>query len=146
MLIVPLVLIGPFIFVEKKASEPLIPMYLFRKRAFNLSVAGGFFANAIYFSCIIFVPLFMQNVRNADPVLAGMCVMPMTLSFVVMCILSGKIIARTGRYRVQNIIGFLIAFSGTLMLFCNELIVVKYTRLWHDDYSRCRSRSQCSDI
>jgi EmrB/QacA subfamily drug resistance transporter len=117
LFLVPLFLFPLFMWIEKNAQDPLIPLFLFKKSVFNLSVLCSFFSNSVFFGGIIFVPLFMQNVLGASPTFAGLCIMPMTLSFVITTIFTGKIVSRTGHYRKLQITGFAFALVGTLLLF-----------------------------
>lgn len=117
LFIVPLILFPLFLWIERRAQDPLIPLFLFKNSIFNFSVLCGFFSHAVFFAVIIFLPLYMQNVLGAGPTVSGMCVMPMTLSFVITVIITGKAVSRTGRYRKMQITGFLLALVGTALLF-----------------------------
>ncbi len=112
-----LVALPLFIMIEARATHPLIPLFLFRRKAFTVSVIGGFFSYSVFFGGIMFIPLYLQNVMKVRPAVSGLCIMPMTLSFIVSAIVSGRRVASTGRYRNRFITSFAVASAGGLLLF-----------------------------
>jgi hypothetical protein len=58
------------------------------------------------FGAIMFLPLFVQGVLGKSATNSGIILMPMMLGAIVTSIGAGQILARTGRYKVIVIIGF----------------------------------------
>ena len=56
-----------FVWQERRAAEPIIPLDLFRSRVFNVASAMGFTIGMAMFGAIIFIPLFLQLVYGATP-------------------------------------------------------------------------------
>ncbi|MGH9030397.1 MAG: MFS transporter, partial [Acidimicrobiales bacterium] len=56
-----------FCFVQQRAAEPLMPLWLFRNQVFTVTSAVGFIVGFIMFGAIIYIPLYMQTVHGASP-------------------------------------------------------------------------------
>ena len=99
------VLVGVFIYVERKAIEPVLPLHLFRLRAFWVTSVVGFIVGFAMFGAITYLPAFFQVVRGISPTLSGLQLLPLMAGLLVVSIGSGQIISRTGRYRFWPIAG-----------------------------------------
>lgn len=88
-----------FIVVEERAEDPVLPLSLFKNRAFSVSVVTVFLTAVAMFGSIIFLPLFAQKVIGFSATYAGLILTPLMLGMVVMSTLTGQIVSRTGRYR-----------------------------------------------
>lgn len=105
-----------FIHEERLASEPIIPLRLFRERSFLLSSLIGFIIGMSLFGSVTFLPLYLQIVKEATPTQAGMQLLPLMGGLLLTSIISGRIISRTGKYRVFPIAGTLLASIGMGLL------------------------------
>ncbi len=117
MIAVSVLSLPVFLRIESSADNPLIPLFLFRRRAFAVSVTGGFLSYAVFSGGIMFIPLYLQSVMKIRPVISGLCLMPMTLTFICSAIISGRRISVTGKYRNRFIISFIFATLGAVLLF-----------------------------
>ncbi|XRD86359.1 MFS transporter [Dyella acidisoli] len=108
-------LIG-FFYEERHASEPIIPLDLFKDRTFLLSCLIGFIVGMSMFGAMTFLPLYLQVVKDSTPSQAGMQLLPMMCGITVSSIASGRIISRIGRYRVFPIAGTLLASVAMALL------------------------------
>jgi EmrB/QacA subfamily drug resistance transporter len=99
------VLVGVFVLVERKAKEPVLPLHLFRQRAFSVTSIVGFIIGFAMFGAITYLPAFFQVVRGVSPTLSGVQLLPLMAGLLVVSIGSGQIISRTGRYRFWPIAG-----------------------------------------
>jgi EmrB/QacA subfamily drug resistance transporter len=104
-----------FIVVELLAKEPILPLDLFKNRIFTLSVITMALVGIGMFGAIINLPLFIQGVQGASATTSGNAITPMMFSLIVVSVVSGQILSRTGRYRILGIVGTL-ALSGGLFL------------------------------
>jgi MFS family permease len=101
-----------FIFVERKAEEPILPFDLFRNRTYVLgNTAALLIAGIGFFGAILFLPIYMVMVVGVSASAAGLTVMPMTLGMVIASFLSGQIVARLGKYKIV-----LLAGAGLMVL------------------------------
>ncbi len=109
-------LLALFPFVEQRASEPILPLSLFRNRIFVVSSAIGFIIGIALFGSITFLPLFLQIVRGRNPTSSGLQLTPMMAGLLLTSIVGGQIISRTGKYRPFPIAGTAIATVGMALL------------------------------
>lgn len=108
--------IAGFIYEERQAAEPIIPLALFRERTFVLSSLIGFIVGMALFGSVTFLPLYLQVVKNSTPSEAGMQLLPLMGGLLVTSIIGGQIISKIGRYRYFPIIGTFIACIGMFLL------------------------------
>src|SRR5437588_6113695 len=74
--------IGLFVLVEQRASEPIIPLGLFRDSIFNVTTATAFLFGVSMFGAIFFIPLFMQKVIGVSATNSGVVLTPLMLGWV----------------------------------------------------------------
>ncbi len=111
-----LVLLAIFSRVERRASEPIIPLQLFRNRTFLATDALGFVLGFALFGAITFLPLYMQVVKGVSPTISGLRLLPLVAGLLVTSIGSGQAISRWGRYKVFPIVGTALMVVGLLLL------------------------------
>ena len=109
-------LIGAFIWQERRAPEPLIPLSLFRSSIFRVATAMGFFIGVAMFGAIIFIPLFLQLVYGVSPTSSGLRMLPLMAGLLTASILSGRAITRVGRYKAFPIAGTAVTSLGMFLL------------------------------
>ena len=107
-----LVLLALFAAQERRASEPIIPLRLFRDRVFSVANALMFIVGVTMFGTIVFIPLFLQVVRGVSPTRSGMLLLPLTAGFITASVSMGRIISRIGRYKVFPVVGTALASIG----------------------------------
>jgi EmrB/QacA subfamily drug resistance transporter len=105
-----------FIVVERRASEPVLPLRLFRNRVFTISSSVGMIVGFSMFGAITYLPLFLQIVRGQSPTASGLQLIPMMAGMLVMSVVSGQMISRTGKYRFFPIAGTFVLATGLFLL------------------------------
>ena len=105
-----------FLVVERRAEEPVIPLRLFRSSVFSASNIASFAVAMVMFGSIIYIPVYAQGVLGVDATNSGLILMPLMLGLVVMGILSGLVITRTGRYKGIMLSGVAIMGAGLFLL------------------------------
>ena len=110
------VLVVLFVWWEKRAAEPIVPMSLFSNPVFRISSAVGFVLGAAMFGAIVYLPVYLQVARGAEPTQAGLQLLPLMLGLLVASITSGRLITRWGRYKIFPIIGTGTAAVGMYLL------------------------------
>jgi EmrB/QacA subfamily drug resistance transporter len=113
---VAVVLIATFVFVERRASEPILPLRLFGDRVFRVTSLIGLVVGFALFGSITYLPLFLQVVGGASPTGSGLQLLPLIGGLLVTSIASGQIISRTGHYRPFPIAGTAIMTVGLILL------------------------------
>jgi EmrB/QacA subfamily drug resistance transporter len=110
------VLVGLFAVVERRATEPVLPLHLFSIRTFSVANFVGFIVGFAMFGAMTFLPLFFQIVRGESPTISGLQLLPLMVGLLIVSIGSGQIISRTGHYRAFPIIGTGLVAVGLLLL------------------------------
>jgi EmrB/QacA subfamily drug resistance transporter len=114
--IVGAILLVAFVFVERRAAEPVLPLHLFRNRVFAVATATMFIVGLAMFGGIIYLPLFLQVVGRKSATNAGLLLLPLILGIVFTSIVSGRVISRTGRYKIFPVVGMLVMSAGLYLL------------------------------
>lgn len=91
--------VGLFYVVERRASQPLIPLSLFSDRVFVSTNAASFLSAFALFAAITFVPLYVQSVRGGAGA-AALAVFPLSIGWSGTSILSGRVVHRVGERRL----------------------------------------------
>lgn len=105
-----------FIYAERKAKEPILPLYLFRNSVFTVSTISGFLLGAITLAATVYIPLFLQLVQGLSPSASGAYLTPLMFTMIITAILSGQIISKTGTYKKLAIISFAVGTLGMFLL------------------------------
>ncbi len=101
-----------FVMWERRASEPLIPMNLFRSDIFSVSVLLSVLTGVAMFASILYIPQYQQIVRGYSPTKSGLATLPLIAGMMIASITSGRIITKTGRYKPFPIFGTLMIAIG----------------------------------
>jgi EmrB/QacA subfamily drug resistance transporter len=109
-------LTGLFIFAESRASEPIIPLRLFKDMVFRIGNLFSFLSGFAMFSGLIFLPLFFQAVMGMSPTQSGLAMLPVIIGLFAASISSGQAITRTGRYKIYPVVGSIILAVALLLL------------------------------
>jgi EmrB/QacA subfamily drug resistance transporter len=88
-----------FVWIESRVPEPIVPLALFRIRAFTISVTAMFLAAFGFFTAVIFLPRWFQTVAGASATESGYNILALLAGLIVSAIASGQIVARTGHYK-----------------------------------------------
>ena len=109
------VLLAAFLWVERRASEPILPLTLFRNRIIAVASIGGLILGVTMFGVSTYVPLFVQGVKGGSGTDAGIVLTPLLFSWPIASVISGKLVLRFG-YRTIAVIGAILTTLGSLML------------------------------
>ena len=89
-------LLAAFVAWELRAREPMLPMRLFRSRAFSASNAAMFFTFASLFSAVFFFAQFLQTGLGYGPLETGLRLIPWTATFITVAPVAGALADRIG--------------------------------------------------
>jgi EmrB/QacA subfamily drug resistance transporter len=101
---------------ERRAADPIVPFHLLRMPAVAVASSALFLGTAALFSITVFVPLFLQTTTGATPTEAGLLLVPAMLGITVSTTLSGRSIARTGRYKRFPVAGLGMMTAALILL------------------------------
>jgi MFS family permease len=116
MAVISTVLLVIFCFVEVHVAEPIIPPSLFRNRTFSAASAVSFAIGFTMFGSIVYLPLYLQIVHGATPTSSGLELLPMVGGMLITFIVSGRLVSRTGRYKIFPIMGLAVTTVGLVFL------------------------------
>jgi EmrB/QacA subfamily drug resistance transporter len=105
-----------FVFVESRAADPIVPLDLFRNRSFTISVIAMFMASMAFFAPVVFLPRWFQVVGGASATQSGYQILALLGGLIISAILSGQIVARTGRYKMLALGAPLVMAFGLYLL------------------------------
>ncbi|WPS86017.1 MDR family MFS transporter [Brevibacillus halotolerans] len=105
-----------FIYVEKQARNPVIPLHLFRNDIFTISNVIGFIVGAGMYASIMYMPFFIQGVLGYSATHSSYLTMPMTLSLVVGSAVCGQLMTKTGTYKKFALGGLVLMLVGMYLL------------------------------
>ncbi|WP_219418303.1 MDR family MFS transporter [Pseudonocardia nigra] len=111
-----IVLVVAFLFAERRAAEPVLPLPLLRNRVFAAASAVGFVIGFAMFGAITYLPLFLQVVQGSSPTVAGLRMLPMMLGLLLTSIGTGQLISCWGRYKVFPVVGTAVTAVGLVLL------------------------------
>lgn len=111
-----LVFVILFVINENHVPEPVINAHLFTNPIFSLSLTIGLLVAMGFFGAVMFLPLFVQAVVGLSPQNSGVVLTPMMLSFIVGSVVGGQLMSRTGKYKLQALIGAALMIVGGFLL------------------------------
>ena len=78
------VLMAAFVAIERRVSEPMLPLGLFRRRAFTGVQLAAFAVSGSMFALFLYLTLYLQSFLGYSPIEAGLRYLPITVaSFIV---------------------------------------------------------------
>ena len=106
-----------FVFWEAKiASEPIIPMHLFRNQVFSVSNAMALVVGITMMGSLIYLSVYLQFVVGYSPTGAGLAILPMMLGVGPAAMATGIAISKIGKYKPFPIVGSAIAVLGMFLM------------------------------
>jgi EmrB/QacA subfamily drug resistance transporter len=116
LLLTTVAMTGALVLRERRAADPIVPLKLLRTRSVAVASSALFLGTAALFSITVFVPLFLQAATGATPTEAGLLLAPAMLGITVSTALSGRAIARTGRYKRFPVAGLALITASLVLL------------------------------
>ncbi len=111
-----LALLVVFLAVERRAREPVLPIAVLRDEVFRIAGLLSLIVGFALFGSVTFLPLFFQTVFHSSPTGAGLRLIPLMGGLVLTSVVSGRVISRTGHYRLFPIAGTATMTVGLLLL------------------------------
>jgi predicted MFS family arabinose efflux permease len=98
------------------ATDPILPLRLFRDRAFAVPVLISLLIGFALFGTISYIPAYLQIALGSSATQAGLLVTALMGGVLTTTIVSGRLISRTGRYRGYPVAGTALAGVGLALL------------------------------
>ncbi|MEV7993206.1 MFS transporter [Streptomyces sp. NPDC086077] len=120
-------LLAIFLLIETKASEPIVPLRLFRNRTITLASLASLFVGIAMFAGTIFFSQYFQLARDKSPTMSGVLTIPLIGGLFLSSTVSGQVITRTGRWKAWLLAGGVLVTGGLGLLG-----TIRYdTEYWH---------------
>jgi EmrB/QacA subfamily drug resistance transporter len=116
LIVLGLVILVGFVFVEFRAKEPIIPLDLFKRRDYSVSMSAVFVFGIAMFAAVLFLPRFYQTVRGISATASGYYIWPLLVGLMGGSIGSGLLISRIGRYKWLMTAGAVVMLIGGFLL------------------------------
>ncbi|WP_232236166.1 MFS transporter [Nocardia sp. BMG51109] len=105
-----------FVLAEFRAAEPIVPMRLFRNRTITLASAVSLLVGVAMFAGTVFFNQYFQLARGKSPTMSGVMTIPLIGGLFIASTVSGRIITRTGRWKVWLVCGGVLITAGLGLL------------------------------
>jgi EmrB/QacA subfamily drug resistance transporter len=104
------------VLVERRAPDPVVPLWLFRERTVVLSVVASLVVGLVMFGGTVFLGQYFQIARSYDPTAAGLLTLPLIGGMLVAATGSGQLISRYGRWKPYLVAGAILISTGLWLL------------------------------
>jgi EmrB/QacA subfamily drug resistance transporter len=105
-----------FVSRERRATEPVLPLSLFANPVMRAAAGINFTSGLLLWCGIFFVPQFVQQVREVSPTRSGLVLMPLMFGAALGTLVTGRLVARSGRYRAWPITGGVLMTIAMVLL------------------------------
>ena len=132
LFVISMTLLVLFYHLEKRAVEPIVPFNVLTRSSIFVNVIAMMFS-AILIGVDVYTPIFLQNVQGHGPLIAGLLLLPMTITWTLVSIPLGKLVIRFGGKPVVlvgmvvtliSLLPLLMIVSGTSMAFIIAMVLV----------------------
>ncbi|WP_020494818.1 MDR family MFS transporter [Sciscionella marina] len=94
-----------FVFAERRAKEPTLPLRLFRNPVFTVASALSFVVGFAMLGALSYLPTYLQYVHGISATDSGVRMLPMVLALLVAGVIAGNLVGKTGHYKSFPILG-----------------------------------------
>jgi MFS family permease len=108
--------IGGFVWAEHSASDPILPLHLFRRNVFTVSVILAFIVGFALLGAMTFLPTYLQYCQGVSATMSGVRTLPMVIGLLGASIFAGNFVSKTGRYKPFPIVGGAVMAVGLWLL------------------------------
>ncbi|MCW2789164.1 MAG: major facilitator superfamily 1 [Aeromicrobium sp.] len=115
VLVAAAVLLVGFVLVERRAAEPILPLWIFRRRVLIGANASSLVVGVLLIGLTSYVPLYAQGVLGTDALVAGFAVAAMTLGWPLAAALAGRFYLTIG-FRDTAFMGSAFVVAGAAVL------------------------------
>jgi MFS family permease len=126
LLLVSLICWRLFIWIERKAEEPILDPQVFTNRTFLTAAVGVLLSFFGFVGIMSYYPLFLQGVQSASATLSGWMLMPFSMLMAFMGVPAGLLLAKTKRYKWMLVSSYGVLTIG---MFCTVLFNIE-TPIW----------------
>jgi EmrB/QacA subfamily drug resistance transporter len=100
-----------FVLVERRAAEPVLPLWVFRRRILTAGNLVGLCVGALMIGLSSYVPTYVQGVLGTGALVAGLALAALTVGWPLAAALSGRLYLRIG-FRSTSLLGSAVILAG----------------------------------
>ena len=109
-------LLAAFVVVERRAVEPILPLWVFSRRLLCATTIVGFGVGAILMGLTSYVPTFLEGSLHVRPVVAGLALAALTIGWPATASIAGKLYLRYGFKRTASLGVALVVLGSSVLL------------------------------
>ena len=113
LIAISVALLGAFILIERRTSNPLMPFSIFRLRTLRGADVVGLLIGMSLFGVFFFLSLYMQQVLGYDALKTGFAYLPLALNIIVSAGVASQLVTRIG-FKPTLIAGMLLVGGGLI--------------------------------
>ncbi|MCU1593096.1 MAG: transporter [Frankiales bacterium] len=105
-------------FVPREAAmgeDAILPLRIFKDKVFSVTSVVAFFVGMVMFGGLVLIPLYLQIVKQMSPTRSGLTMIAFMVGLMGTSLVVGRVMQRTGRYKIFPIFGTAIMFFGALL-------------------------------
>ncbi|GAB3127355.1 MFS transporter [Glaciibacter psychrotolerans] len=110
-----ILLLAAFVIVERRAAEPILPLWVFSRRLLLTTTLVALGVGAILIGLTSYVPTYLEGSLGVTPLISGLALAALTIGWPISASLSGRFYLRIG-FRSTVLLGMAITLVGTLSL------------------------------
>jgi EmrB/QacA subfamily drug resistance transporter len=88
------ILLAAFVAIERRVAEPMLPLGLFRRRAFTGVQLAAFAVSGSLFALFLYLTLYLQNYLGYSPFETGLRYLPITVASFIAAPIAGALLSR----------------------------------------------------
>ena len=115
-----------FVLVERRAEEPVLPLWVFRRRVLLSAMLASLVVGVLMMGLSSYVPLYAQTALGHGALVSGLALAAMTLGWPIAASNAGRLYLTLG-FRATMLIGGVVGFAGALLL----LTIDVDSSIWH---------------
>ncbi len=108
-------LLVAFVFAERRAAEPILPLWVFSRRLLLTTALISVGVGAILIGLTSYVPTYLESALGTKPIVAGLTLAVLTIGWPISASLSGRLYLRIG-FRTTALIGMSLVVVGAVIL------------------------------
>jgi multidrug resistance protein len=109
------VLLAAFVVVERRAADPVLPLWVFSRRLLCATTIVGFGVGAILMGLTSYVPTYLEGALRVSPIVAGLALAALTIGWPASASLAGKVYLRWG-FKLTALAGATLVIIGAVGL------------------------------
>jgi EmrB/QacA subfamily drug resistance transporter len=118
-----------FVWIERRAAEPIVPLELFRVRNYSVTIVATLLSAIAFFGAIVFLPRWFQFVQEVNPTESGLYLLPLMAGVIVSSVGGGIVVSQTGHFK-WLVTGALVLMAAGLYLSTGLTATTDMPVLW----------------